>query len=237
MRFYCENLNPGKILLGPDEARHLVSVLRAQPGQEIELFDGRGTTAKARIIEIKKEKVLLNVELISHIPPRSPKVIIAASIAKGERFDWLIAKCVELGVDHICPVIFERTVKLGKESASDRYIRLAISAAKQSQNAYLPQIDPPTMFSDALLNLKSRYPDAKIVFGCLDPNCPPVTAISDERSDVIAFIGPEGGLTTQEEEILKSTHASGVKLTATILRIETAAIAFASVLCIARDNS
>ncbi|OHB56442.1 MAG: hypothetical protein A2Y07_06590 [Planctomycetes bacterium GWF2_50_10] len=237
MRFYCENLNPGKILLPPDEARHLVSVLRAQPGQEIELFDGRGTTAKARILEIKKEKVLLNIETIENTPARNPKVIIAASLAKGERFDWLIAKCVELGVDHICPVIFERTVKLGKESASERFHRLAISAAKQSQNAHLPQIDPPTAFSDALPNLKTLYPDAKLVFGCLDPNCPPVTAISDGRSDMIAFIGPEGGLTTQEEDLLKNTPATGVKLTSTILRIETAAIAFASILCIARDNS
>ena len=87
--------------------------------------------------------------------PKSRRIIIAVSVPKGERFDWLIEKCTELGVERICPVIFERTVRQpGNPKALDRWMNLAISAGKQCKRLFLPQIDPPTNSQDCIEAIK-----------------------------------------------------------------------------------
>ena len=236
MRFYCDNITEGQLELSGDEGRHLSLVLRAAVGDQIELFDGKGVLAGAQIVQVKKEKVLLAIKTLQHIPPRKTKVMIASSIAKGERFDWLIEKCVELGVDHIWPVLFERTVKQGKENAGQRYHKLAISAAKQSQNVFIPDIASPAKLPDVISYIKEQYPSAQIVFGSLSPHSRTIAQITQPVRDIVAMIGPEGGMSDAEEQLLQNSGAIPVKLTSTILRIETAAVTFAAALCLARDS-
>ena len=114
-RFYCENITEPVCQLDGTEARHIAKVMRAKVGDKFELFDGKGRLAESAVEELAGKKVLLKVLRITEISPRSEKrITIAASVAKGERFDWLISKCTELGVDKLVPVIFERTVKQPK---------------------------------------------------------------------------------------------------------------------------
>ena len=238
MRFYCENIEPGPITLSTEESRHL-AVLRLKPGDTLELFDGSGTIASARLLELKKNSASVLVESIHPVEHRSRKIIIASSFAKGERFDWLTAKCVELGVDHICPILFGRTVKLGKDNSAGRLRNIAISAAKQSGNIILPQIDPPLPLADAFESLSALYPDATTIFGSPAQDSQSVLTFAQTIAPlkyVIAFIGPEGGLTDSEEEFLIARAAIPLRITSSILRIETAALALASILCAARDN-
>jgi 16S rRNA (uracil1498-N3)-methyltransferase len=231
-RFFCNPIVEPTTELGGTEARHLCSVLRLGPGDKVELFDGAGSLATATISTIKKSKVIVGIEHIQHIePPKSRRIIIAASIAKGERFDWLIEKCTELGVDRICPVLFERTVKQPKNPKSvERWRNLAVSAAKQCKRLFLPDIDPPMSLPDVLHTLRKDYPDARILLGVLSAGSQPLANLPFGSADTIAFIGPEGGLTEQEGNLLKKTGAIGVCLTDTVLRVETAALAFASIL-------
>ena len=130
-RFYCESINQPQTVLTGTEAHHIHSVLRLGSGDIVELFDGHGALAKAAVAELSSKQVMLQIkEVITHPASKRPAIIIAASVAKGERFDYLLAKCTELGVDRIIPVIFERTVKQPKNpKIVDRWHNITIAAA------------------------------------------------------------------------------------------------------------
>jgi len=236
-RFYCESIREGLVRLTPDQAHHLVNVLRLTAGGHVELFDGNGALAQAVITDITRKAVTLQVEKIHSEPARtSGRIVIAASIAKGQRFDWVITKCTELGVDHIAAVVFERTVKLAKgPSILDRYNKLALAATKQCGRVFVPKITGPCDFAGTLSVLRNDYPEARLVFGTINPEARRICKLPTSDEDIIAFVGPEGGLTDSEQEQLRAAAGLEVQLTDTTLRIETAAFAFAAILCANRD--
>jgi 16S rRNA (uracil1498-N3)-methyltransferase len=233
-RFYCRTLKEPVAELIGGEAHHLSNVYRMKTGDKVELFDGLGTLATASIEKVRSKSVLLKIIDLEKIEkPDRPEVIIAVSLPKGERFDWLLEKCTELGVDRIIPVIFERTIKQPKNpKAVQRWRNIAISAAKQCRRIFLPQIDVPATLDKVL----SKYNMAEILVGSLEPKSPALIAQRLSTKDVIAFIGPEGGITEDEKALLDSCGAKSVHLTNTVLRIETAALAFAVILTTARDS-
>ncbi len=236
-RFYCDSIKREHVQLAQDEAHHLANVLRLGTGEHVELFDGKGTLAQAVITDIKRKAVTLEVEDIrTEVARTAGRVVIATSIAKAQRFDWAITKCTELGVDHIAAVAFERTVKLAKgPSVLDRYNKLALAATKQCGRIFLPKITGPTGLKQTLSLLKNDYLGAQLIFGGLNQQAKPATEMSWAGKDVIAFVGPEGGLAEEEENLLKAAGAREVRLTDTTLRIETAAVAFAAILCAAHN--
>jgi 16S rRNA (uracil1498-N3)-methyltransferase len=237
-RFYCEKLKgPGVELVG-GEAHHLHNVYRLKVGSEVELFDGAGILATAVIEKIASKSVLLKVvDLKKTKKSDKSEVVIAVSCPKGERFDWLTEKCTELGVDRIVPVIFGRTVKQPKNpKAVERWRNIAIAAAKQCRRIFLPQIDMPMTLSEALSTLKEQYDKAEILVGGLDPKSSALITQRFDAKDTIAVIGPEGGITESEKALLENHRAKFVRLTSTILRVETAALAFAVVLTARRDS-
>jgi len=235
-RFYCESLNKGSLEIAGADARHMIKVLRLAIAEKVELFDGKGKLATAQITAVNKTAVKLNVLKIEENQPRKThRIIIASSIAKTDRFEWLIAKCTELDIDRIIPVIYHRTVKQPKgKNTGDRYKKIAIESAKQSRTNFLPIIDEPQNFSVVIENLKD-CPNAKLLFGSLRDNPESLAACEFQNKDIIVFIGPEGGFTTEEEKTLITSNATPVSLTKTVLRIETAAIAAASFLTIKRN--
>ena len=236
-RFYCNPISEPSVELAGTEAHHLASVLRLKAGDKVELFDGAGMVATAAITKIIKRKVTLQIEDVHRFPPRTTgRIIIAPGIAKGQRFDWLIEKCTELRTDRIMPVIFERGVKQASNpKILERWRNLVISAAKQSRRIFLTRIDPPAPLCDVLELLRQEYPRIQLIVGSLTPDATPLTGQLFGQTDVAAFIGPEGGFTENETTLLKDRGTKFVHLTETVLRTETAALAFASVLCALRN--
>ena len=236
-RFYCNPITePLTELLGA-EAGHLSAVRRLTAGDKVELFDGKGCLAAATIKTANSRKITLQIDdkKIFQRPPAS-RIIIAASIAKTDRFDWLLSKCTELGVDRITPVLFERTVKQPKNAKiADRWQKITISAAKQCRRIFLPTIDTPIPLPKAVDLLKTDYPQSRLLSGSLKKTAPSLIAQPFDNRDHIIFVGPEGGLTEAEENLLQTAKADTVRITDTVLRIETAAIAFASILTAKRD--
>jgi 16S rRNA (uracil1498-N3)-methyltransferase len=209
--------------------------MRLQTGAAVELIDGKGTLAKAIITKIEKNLArfaILDTQVFPNKENR--RIIIAPSIAKGERFDLLVAKCTELGVDAISPVIYDRTVK--QSIQLQRLETIAIESAKQCHRLFLPAISQPMNLPQAIEKLKNDYPNAKLIFGSLSAGSISIMEFDTGENDCIAFIGPEGGLTETEEKMLKEVNAQPVSLTETVLRIETAAIAAASILTIRNAN-
>ncbi len=236
-RFYCSTISRGKVTIDGEQFRHLVKVLRLGVGDEVELFDGSGGAATAVITEIGRADAHLKIQQRKTQEPRQGgRIVIAVSVAKGTRFDWLVSKCTELGVDRIVPIVFQRTVKLAKGAqAGERYSKLAVEAAKQCGRIFLPRIDEPCSLSECVEKLKEEYPQMQLLFGSLGASAKSIMGLDTVGTDVAAFVGPEGGLTDSEETVLLENGAVGVRLAETILRVETAAIAFAAVLTAKRN--
>jgi len=234
--FYSPTLTTSTITLIGPEAHHLGAVKRVSTGTPVVVFDGKGNIAHCEVDHLGKREVTLNVTNLETIAPESRgEIIIATSLAKGDRFDWLIATCTQLGVDRIVPVLYERTVKKGSApKITDRYNKLAISAAKQCKRPYLPIIDTPCTLPAAIAVVKETYPNAKMQIGSLQPECEALATLSWQNRPVAAFIGPEGGMTDEEDALLKTNQATPLRVTDHILRIEAAAQAFSAILAAQR---
>ncbi len=230
VRFYCESIEPMSVL-DPVESNHLSRVLRLSVGVPVELFDGRGTLAQAIVERIGRSQVSLRVTDQSRTPaPDHGRVILAVSFAKGQRFDWLVEKCTELGADHIAAVQFERTVKLGKSASLNRLSKITVSAAKQCGRLILPELTGPTPFPESLTYLRERYPSHVLLYGSPDGQALSKLAHIPPAADRLVFIGPEGGFTEAETAALNALNAAAVCVNNNVLRVETAGVAFCALL-------
>jgi len=233
-RFYCQRLEGRQTVLEASETHHLAHVLRLRPGDSVELFDGKGKTARAVIESITKKETFLSLREIQIHPDPSFRIILVVSMAKSQRFDFLVEKCTETGVDHIAAVQFERTVKMGKETSLGRYEKISISAAKQSGRVFLPVLTGPDIFINTVKSLAAEYPQAFWIYGESESLTSPAHSFFKDRiassSQVIAVVGPEGGITEAEKQILQNLGTLDLCISPNILRVETAAIAFCAVL-------
>ena len=206
--------------------------MRLGAGAEVEVFDGKGSVGKAIVKEVGRASVKLEVEKVERFTPHEKRIVIAASIPKGQRFDEIIGKCTELGVDGIAAVLFERTVKQAANPAAvERWKKVSISAAKQCGRNFLPKIIGPAGLEEVIGELKKDYPDVELIYGDFGEGTKSVFSLDRVDKHTAAFVGPEGGFTDKEIEVLKAVGAAGVKISDTVLRVETAATAFAAILC------
>jgi 16S rRNA (uracil1498-N3)-methyltransferase len=222
-RFYCPELAQNDIArLGSDEARHLSRVCRLGVGDIVEVFDGKGFATTARVAKVDKA----GADLIAVGPPIAERpnpcaITLASAIPKGDRFDWLVEKATELGIDRLIPIITERSVVAPSESKLERLRKAIIEAAKQCRRNRLMILDPPATWKQ----LTSRFPRAIRVVA--DPNgipwsqCPEIP----RGSSVVLAVGPEGGFTTTERQDALLIGWREISLGFNILRVETAGVA------------
>lgn len=229
VRFYCESIEPISEL-DPVESGHLTRVLRLDVGAAVELFDGKGTLAQGIVEQVQKQHVTVGVTEQTLVTPPAGKIILAVSFAKGQRFDWLVEKCTELGADHITAVRFDRTVKLGSTAGLKRLSKITIAAAKQCGRLFLPELSGPENLKQTLDILQSRYPESRLLYG--SPDAVPLADVIDLplKTDTIVCIGPEGGFSEAETCHLQSQEAVPVSISPNTLRVETAAAAFCALL-------
>jgi len=222
-RFFVDSIHGGAAELRGDEARHLTRVLRVEPGQRFEISDNQQAYL-AEISEARGERVIFHIleTLPAHASPVS--VTLCASLIKFDRFEWIIEKATELGVDRILPVDAARTEKGLFDAAhkrSERWARIARESSQQSRRVRIPQILPAVRLPQCLGETAAhRY--------LLDEaEAPPLLReIPAERSDSVALlIGPEGGWTDAERSLARDASWQPVSLGPLVLRAETAACA------------
>ncbi|MCX4190738.1 16S rRNA (uracil(1498)-N(3))-methyltransferase [Methylophaga sp. OBS3] len=204
--------------------RHAIQVLRLKAGAEIQLFDGEGAEYLAEITDVAKReaKARLTSEVENNSESPLP-VFLLQGISRGERMDYAIQKAVELGVQHIVPVITERcNVQLQGERADKRWAHwhgVMVSACEQSGRAVLPTLAPVVDLSDALANSQT---DCKLV---LDPTADQGFSGLAKQKAVTLLIGPEGGLSDSEILDAKQSGYTALRFGPRILRTETASAA------------
>jgi 16S rRNA (uracil1498-N3)-methyltransferase len=217
----------GDIELSPAQARHLHTVLRLRAGDVVEAFDDAGTSAEAIVIRSARDKVTLRVSRLTPAAVSAMTWTVAASLPKGPRADWMVEKLAELGTADFIPLIAERSVTVpeGKQKI-ERWSRLAAEASRQSGRRDVMRIGPLTPVREAaaieraarwVMSMGPEAVSARLAAGGKPPR------------SLLMLVGPEGGWTKSEAEMLESAGFQAVKLGGTVLRVETAAIAAAAV--------
>jgi 16S rRNA (uracil1498-N3)-methyltransferase len=228
-RFYLPNLQ--QPLLSAEEAHHALNVLRLKVGATLNVFDGRGHEAQARIAETTKDSVRLTILQHSNTASLPCRITLAQAIPK-KSMDLIVQKATELGVATIVPLVSERSVvKLDEDSRRmDRWREIALEACKQCGNNWLPEIQPPRKARD-FLNSPGKS-DLKLI-ASLQPDSKPLKAILGEAakpSSILILIGPEGDFTPAELGFAKSAGCLPLSLGPLVLRADTAAIYTLSIL-------
>lgn len=227
------------VTLAADETRHLRDVLRLREGDEVFVFDGEGKEYRCRIEQIGRDQALLMVsEEVAPLSPESPlRLTLALSLLKGEKFDLVVQKSTELGVERIVPVMTKLAdVRVRDESDATRRTarlrRIALEAAKQSGRARIPLISAPVTFQSLIESTGTDDEGWHLMFAERDGRGLIETISQPERRQqkATALVGSEGGWA--DEEITQARDAGWgiVTLGGRTLRAETAAIAITALL-------
>jgi 16S rRNA (uracil1498-N3)-methyltransferase len=230
-RFYAapHQFQNDEVHLSFDESRHLRDVLRLREGEKVSVFDGEGREFNCLVKKLGCNKNHAVLELIgrSDLPPRESnlRATLAIALMKGDKFDLVVQKATELGVTKIVPLITKRAdVKIRPDEAGkrlDRWQRIALEAAKQSNRTALPGIAEPT----ELAKLVTSTGDTKLFFSERSgTSLKQFAAQNPALENIIVFIGPEGGWEDGEIALARENGANIITLGGRILRAETAGI-------------
>jgi len=240
-RFYIspENWNPDAPALTGSEAHHARDVLRMKPADKLVLFNGRGREITAEIVDLSGTGIQLRKLHEAETPALRSRIILGQAIPKGKNMDLIVQKAVEIGAAEIAPIISDRTVvQVDLESGAQKHAKwqqIAIEAAKQCGQNWLPQVHAPRRLGDFFL--ASTTFDLRLI-GSLQPDAQHLKEILADYSNehrhlpgsVLMLIGPEGDFTPAELALARHHGCRPITLGPIILRVETAAIYCLSVL-------
>jgi 16S rRNA (uracil1498-N3)-methyltransferase len=214
----------GRAVLVGDEARHLARVMRCTVGDEVVVFDGSGTSWRARVASIGRDEVGLDLgEAVTGPRPTRVPLTLAVALPKGERQKWLVEKLTELGVERLVPLSTTRGVAEATPAAVERLSRGVIEACKQCGRDALMQIGGPKGVAEVVGDAGSGT-----VLLVADRDGVPLEEIATAGKLVVALVGPEGGFTAEELATVEAAGGRRVSLGPHVLRVETAAIALAA---------
>lgn len=232
-RFFVEKFDISgstALISGPD-ARHINTVLRLKPGDEIELFDGTGVVYSARITLFLPKQV--KVDLLGRYPltAESPVYItVAQAYLKDNKMDTLVRQLTELGITAWIPFISERSVPKPDhkrlEGRRQRWQKIAQESLKQCRRGRVPQIGLMENY-EAVLE-RAQTSDLKIIFWESEnrPLQSLVETPQPDRSvrDIFLIMGPEGGFAIQEVDQAVARGFQSISLGPRILKAETATV-------------
>lgn len=228
-RFYApiEQFQAETVFLSLEETRHLRDVLRLKEANQVQVFDGNGKEFSCEIERIGKKQT--DLKILKEIAPTAPEsgldLTLAVALLKGEKFDLIVQKAVELGATKLVPLNTKRADVRLKETGKrlERWRKIALEACKQSGRAVLMPIAEPLDYEKFI----ETADGARVLFA--ERGGTSFSAIEPAQK-IVAAIGAEGGWEPSE---IKSARARGfqiVTLKGRILRAETAAISIAAIL-------
>lgn len=201
-------------------------VLRRRVGSSVIVLDGKENEYKGIIKSIDKHKVIIEIKnrLKATFLDRL-KITLACCVPKGTRFDSIVEKTTELGVERIIPLIARNSVvRLDKDTPKiTRWMRIVKNASEQSKRATIPRIDEVTTFRELTSFVKSF--DLALL-ACLKEKSRQLKDVleSSKFKSVLIIIGPEGDFTDEEIGLATKSGCLPVSLGTRTLRVDTAAI-------------
>ncbi len=215
-----------RIQLDARAARHVSRVLRLRAGASLKLFNGDGREYGALILATGKSDVEIEtLEASGSDPVPEPRFTLIQGIAKGDRMDYALQKAVELGAHRLIPALTEHSVvKLEKDRLAQRmehWRGILISASEQCGRRYLPELEAVAELNSIL----TRLPEGSLKL-VLDHRADlALPSLSRPKGEVVILTGPEGGLSTEELDLVRDSGFTPVRLGPRVMRTETAPLA------------
>ncbi len=210
------------IALSENSVHHALNVLRMKPGSELNVTNGRGDSARCRIIGTSKKECHIEV-LDSHSSSnkqQASKLHIAISFTKNPaRIEWFLEKATEIGIQMITPLITKRSEKI--HFKKERFEKIMISAMLQSQQTFLPVLNEATLLEEVI-----KGPELlKCIAHCEeDKDRIQLKDCIEAQKDTLILIGPEGDFTPEEIHLCLQHQCKPVSLGRNRLRTETAGL-------------
>ena len=229
-RFFLPAQSPedGIFSITGENAKHISFSLRMRKGEHITVCDGEGTEYDCKLVSLDGQTVLAEVLETKRSASEPPlRIRLYQSVPKGDKFDYIVQKAVELGISEIVRVYSARCiVKPDAKSEEKRLTRLgkiAEEAAKQCGRGVIPQILPHMRYAEAVRACGEGpsficYEDEKAY--SLKTY---LHELSQKKNDTLCFfVGPEGGYAPEEIALAAEHGIPSTKLGPRILRSETA---------------
>jgi 16S rRNA (uracil1498-N3)-methyltransferase len=230
------------VLLDGPEGRHAALVRRLRSGELVDLTDGRGLVAHCVVLRTEGQALDLEVRELRTEPAPSPRLTVVQGLAKGDRGETAVETMTEIGVDVIVPWSASRSITQWKADrgakALEKWRGTAREAAKQSRRAWWPEVaEPATTLEVAKLLATARLPivlheEAELALAEAEPPKRSDDAAEGgaEAVDIVLVVGPEGGISPEEQAQFVAAGAVPYRMGPTVLRTSTAGTAAAAVL-------
>jgi len=228
-RFYISDLQAAE--LSDQVSVHKIrNVLRKKTGDEIVLFDGKGSEFSACLQDVTKRRVIFDkIRLLRRGKRSDPEMTLAFGLLKADHVDLIVQRCTELGIDVFQPFISDHTA-VGKPRPEkfEHWRRVIAESTAQSRRLWMPELKAVVGYEDLCASF-SEY-DLVLTgdpYGVDDPGLlrglqPRQEVVSIRR--ILLVIGPEGGLSATEVRSALDCGGRGVRISSFMLRAETAAI-------------
>ncbi len=231
-RFFVEKdaISGDEVVITGQAARQICDVLRLTPGENIVILDNTGIEYTVSLSQISRTQATGRLTAACKCPTEpKTKITLFQALTAREKFEQILQKCTEVGVVRFIPIITDRSIVRSSEKITDEKMhrRRAIitEAAEQSGRAIIPQLAQPMSLADAAEQSGSFD---LMLFGSTAEGTVPLKRVLDTRQfvpvNIALFIGPEGGFSNAEMQLLSAKGAVGFGLGRRILRTETAAV-------------
>ena len=223
---------PGDVVrLGGAEGRHASAVLRLGAGERLDLVDGVGVRLSCTVVTADRDGLEVRVESRVEEPAPQPRLVVVQALAKGDRGELAVEVLTEVGVDVVVPWAAVRCVVQWRGDrgvrALERWRSTAREAGKQARRARHPEVRDLASTADVARLIGGAACAVVLHESATDP-LPAVEVPA--AGDVVVVVGPEGGVTEDELEVLVGAGASVRRLGPSVLRTSTAGAVAAGVL-------
>lgn len=220
--FLSTDITSDHIRIGGAEHHHLARVLRLAPGERILLGDGRGDVVEAVIEDVGREETRCRADVVHRQFNEAPVgvTLLQGVLKNPSKMDWLVEKGTELGMASFVPLITEYTI--AQSVKTERLRKLAEAATKQCLRGRIPHIGETRTLPEVL----DALGDTRLL--AFHEQAPPdatLEALTLDERPLALFIGPEGGFSDAEIDLLRTRGAHILTLGPRRLRGETAALA------------
>lgn len=219
--FYTPDIEGRNYTLSAEESKHAVKVLRLKEGDAVELVDGKGGyyNCRIKIAAIKACMVEVVGKIENHACRDFRLHIAMAPVKNMERMEWMMEKCTEIGMETFTPVRTERSERDAVKT--ERLLRVAVAALKQSHKALLPEINPMVSFEEFIENVSEEQ---RFIAYCGRGEKKGLFKLCRPGEDTVVLIGPEGDFSSEEVDKAVRKGFIPVSLGNSVLRTETAAV-------------
>jgi 16S rRNA (uracil1498-N3)-methyltransferase len=219
--FYTPDINGNSYQLNEEESKHWIRVLRLTLGDEVHLTDGCGTLYTTRISDAHPKACRVEVVHREENVGRHHYFLhLAVAPTKNmERYEWMLEKITEIGIDIITPVLCEHSER--RVFKHERAEKIVVSAMKQSLKTKLPELQELT---DVKQLISAPFDGEKFICHCAEGERLLLPQALQTCSNALILIGPEGDFSSEEIALALQYGFKSVSLGDTRLRVETAAL-------------